>query len=137
MNKEVIATEQAPKAVGPYSQAIRVGDLVYTSGQIGLDPATNKLVMGADAAETIQLQTTQVLRNLTAVLEAADSSLHHVVKTTVFLESMSDYGVVNTIYAQFFGETPPARSAVAVAGLPLGAKVEIEAVAVRKITSNE
>ncbi len=132
MNKEVIATEQAPKAVGPYSQAIRVGDLIYTSGQIGLDPATGKLVAGADAAETIQLQTTQVLRNLTAVLEAADSSLHHVVKTTVFLESMSDYAAVNAIYAQFFGETPPARSAVAVAGLPLGAKVEIEAVAILK-----
>ncbi|MBK8430065.1 MAG: RidA family protein [Chloroflexi bacterium] len=132
MNKEVIATEQAPKAVGPYSQAIRVGDLIYTSGQIGLDPATGKLVAGADAAETIQLQTTQVLRNLTAVLEAADSSLHHVVKTTVFLESMSDYAAVNVIYAQFFGETPPARSAVAVAGLPLGAKVEIEAVAILK-----
>ena len=132
MNKEVIATEQAPKAVGPYSQAIRVGDLIYTSGQIGLDPATGKLVAGADAAETIQLQTTQVLRNLTAVLEAADSSLHHVVKTTVFLESMSDYAAVNAIYAQFFGETPPARSAVAVVGLPLGAKVEIEAVAILK-----
>ncbi|MDA0245708.1 MAG: RidA family protein [Chloroflexi bacterium] len=132
MNKEVIATEQAPKAVGPYSQAIRVGDLIYTSGQIGLDPATGKLVAGADAAETIQLQTTQVLRNLTAVLEAADSSLHHVVKTTVFLESMSDYAAVNAIYAQFFGANPPARSAVAVAGLPLGAKVEIEAVAIRK-----
>jgi 2-iminobutanoate/2-iminopropanoate deaminase len=132
MNKEIIATDHAPKAVGPYSQAVRVGDLIYTSGQIGLDPTTGTLVGGETAEATVQAQTTQVLHNLAAVLDAAGSDLHHVVKTTVFLESIADYATVNAIYAQFFGSAPPARSAFAVSALPLGAKVEIEAVAVRK-----
>lgn len=129
MKKEVIATENAPKAVGPYSQAIRVGQFVYTSGQIALNPATGVLVETDDADETITLQAEQVLKNLSAVLEAADSSLAQVVKTTVFLKSIKDYAAVNAVYAQFFGENPPARSAVSVAALPLGARVEIEAVA--------
>lgn len=125
MKKEIIATENAPAAVGPYSQAVRVGDLVFTAGQIALDPATGKLV-GEDAPA----QAEQVLRNLRAVLEAAGSSLENVVKTTVFLDSMDDYKAVNEVYGRFFTNNPPARSAVEVARLPLGALVEIEAVAV-------
>ena len=125
MKKEIIASAQAPAAVGPYSQAIKIGDLIYTSGQIGLDPASGKLV-----GDEVQAQAEQVLTNLAHVLEAAGTSLAHVVKTTVFLQDMADYTAVNEIYASYFGDTPPARSAVAVAALPLGAKVEIEAVAV-------
>ena len=125
MKKEIIASAQAPAAVGPYSQAIKIGDLVYTSGQIGLDPASGKLV-----GDEVQAQANQVLTNLAHVLEAAGTSLAHVVKTTVFLQDMADYAAVNEVYASYFGEVPPARSAVAVAALPLGAKVEIEAVAV-------
>lgn len=129
MKKEMIATENAPAAVGPYSQAVRVGQLVYTAGQIGLDPATGKLVSAADGEEVVEAQTRQVLKNLTAVLEAAGSGLAHVVKTTVFLRYIKDYTAVNQIYAEYFTENPPARSAVAVAALPLGARVEIEVVA--------
>ena len=123
--KEVIATRKAPAAVGPYSQAIRVQDLVFTAGQIGLDPSTGKLVPG-----DVKAQTRQVLRNLSAVLEAAGSSIAQVVKTTVFLADMRSYGDVNAVYGEFFTDNPPARSAVQVAALPLGASVEIEAVAV-------
>ncbi len=126
---EVISTDKAPAAVGPYSQAIRSGDKVYTAGQIPLDPATGKLVEGDVAA-----QTEQVLRNLAAVLEAAGTSLNHVVKTTVFLLDMADFAAMNGVYAQHFGDPNdgghhPARSTIAVAALPLGARVEIEAVA--------
>jgi 2-iminobutanoate/2-iminopropanoate deaminase len=124
MHKEIIATDNAPAAVGPYSQAVRVGHLVYTAGQIGLVPGTGKLVEGDVVA-----QAHQVLKNLTAVLAAAGSSPRHVVKTTVFLQNMADYAAVNKVYAEYLGDNPPARSAVAVAGLPLGALVEIEAVA--------
>ena len=124
MKKKVLATDKAPKAVGPYSQGIRIGDLVYTAGQIALDPETGQMVEGDVAA-----QTEQVLRNLTAVLESARTSLAHVVKTTVFLQQMSDFAAMNEVYARVFGDTRPARSTVAVAGLPLGALVEIEAVA--------
>jgi 2-iminobutanoate/2-iminopropanoate deaminase len=124
MAKETIATKNAPAAVGPYSQAVRIGTLVYTAGQVALDPAVGKLV-GEDAPA----QTEQVLRNLKAVLEAAGSSLENVVKTTVFLASMDDYKAVNEVYGRFFTESPPARSAVEVSRLPLGALVEIEAVA--------
>ena len=123
--KEVIATRKAPAAVGPYSQAIRVQDLVFTAGQIALDPSTGKLVPG-----DVKAQTRQVLRNLSAVLEAAGSSIAQVVKTTVFLADMRSYGDVNAVYGEFFTDNPPARSAVQVAALPLGASVEIEAVAV-------
>ena len=123
MKKKVIRTDGAPTAVGPYSQAIRVGDMVYTAGQIALDPATGQMVEGDIAA-----QTERVLLNLQAVLEAAGSSLKQVVKTTVFLQDMADFGAMNEVYGRFFGKKPPARSTVQVAALPLGAKVEIEAV---------
>lgn len=124
MEKVIVATEKAPAAVGPYSQAIKVGHFVFTAGQIGMDPATGKLEAGGVAA-----QAERALQNLAAVLEAAGSGLSHVVKTTVFLQDMADYRTVNEIYARFLGDSPPARSAVAVAALPLGALVEIEAVA--------
>lgn len=126
MQKEIIATEKAPAAVGPYSQGVAFGDLLYTAGQIPLDPATGKMVEGA-----IEAQTERALKNLQAVLEAAGSSLQQVVKTTVFLQDMDDFAAMNGVYARFFGENPPARSAVEVARLPLGARVEIEAVALR------
>jgi len=125
MERRVVATDKAPAAVGPYSQAIRVGDLVYTAGQLGIDPATGKLVEGG-----IQAQTRQALTNLAAVLEAAGSDLAHVVKTTVFLQDIGEFKAMNEVYATFFPQEPPARSAVEVAALPLGARVEIEAVAV-------
>lgn len=122
--KEIIHTSQAPKAVGPYSQAVRVGELLFTAGQVAIDPSTSQF-MGGDVAS----QTRQVLNNLGAVLEAAGSDFSQVIKTTVFLTSMAHYGAVNEVYAQYFGEGKPARSAVAVAELPLGALVEIECVA--------
>ena len=125
MERRVVATDKAPAAVGPYSQAIRVGDLVYTAGQLGIDPATGKLVEGG-----IQAQTRQALTNLAAVLEAAGSDPAHVVKTTVFLQDIGEFKAMNEVYATFFPQEPPARSAVEVAALPLGARVEIEAVAV-------
>lgn len=125
--REVIATEGAPAAVGPYSQAIRVQDFVFTAGQIGIDPATGKLVPGG-----VKAQARQVLQNLSAVLEAADSSIAQVVKATVFLTDIRAYAEVNAVYAEFFTESPPARSAVQVAALPLGASVEIEAIAIRE-----
>ena len=124
MSREVISTSKAPAAVGPYSQAIRVGNLVFTAGQIAIDPAQGRLIEGDVAA-----QTRQVLTNLLAVLEAAGSALSQVVKTTVFLQDIGDFAAMNTVYAEFFPEKPPARSAVQVAALPLGALVEIEAVA--------
>jgi 2-iminobutanoate/2-iminopropanoate deaminase len=123
MEKTIIATKNAPGAVGPYSQGARVGHLVYTAGQIPLDPATGQLV-GADVAA----QTEQVIKNLTAVLEAGGSSLANVVKTTVFLTSMADFAAMNAVYGRHFAEYPPARTTVAVVGLPLNALVEIEAV---------
>ena len=123
MEREIIATDRAPAAVGPYSQAVRVGDFVFTAGQIGIDPATGKLREGLEA------QTRQILDNLQAVLEAAGSGLEHVVKTTIFLTDIADFAAVNAVYATAFPERPPARSTVQVAALPLGALVEIEAVA--------
>ncbi|MCC6261617.1 MAG: RidA family protein [Anaerolineales bacterium] len=124
MKKEIVQTEKAPKAIGPYSQAIRTDAAVYTAGQIGIDPATGELV-SAD----IEAQTRQVLKNLQNVLEAAGASAATVVKTTVFLKQMSDFAKMNAIYAEVFGANPPARSTIAVAGLPKDALVEIEAVA--------
>lgn len=124
MQKKVIQTDKAPKAIGPYSQAIRTDSMIYTAGQIALDPATMELVSGG-----IEEQTRQVLTNLRSVLEAAGTSIDKVVKTTVFLKDMNDFPKMNTIYAEFFGENPPARSTVAVAGLPKGGMVEIEVVA--------
>jgi 2-iminobutanoate/2-iminopropanoate deaminase len=122
--RQIIHSERAPAAVGPYSQAIRHGDLIYTSGQIAIDPATGSLIDGG-----IEAQAHQVLTNLRAVLEAAGSDLDHVLKTTVFLTTMGHYQQVNTIYAEYFNQSPPARSAIAVADLPLGALVEIECTA--------
>jgi len=125
MKREIISTTAAPKAIGPYSQAIRAeGVFVFTSGQIALDPTTGQMI-GTTAAE----QAEQVLKNLQAVLKAAGSNLAHVVKTTVFLQNMNDFAAVNEVYARFFPENPPARSAVAAQALPKGALVEIEAVA--------
>jgi 2-iminobutanoate/2-iminopropanoate deaminase len=124
MEKQIISTEQAPAAVGPYSQGVRAGHFLYTAGQIALDPATGKIVEGDVAA-----QTRQVMGNLQAILQAAGSTLDKVVKTTVFLQEMDDFAQMNGEYSQFFEGDPPARSTVQVAGLPLGALVEIEAIA--------
>lgn len=125
MERTVVATDKAPAAVGPYSQGIRVGKFLFTAGQLGVDPATGKLVEGG-----IEAQTRQALTNLSAVLEAAGTSLAHVIKATVFLKDIQDFQAMNGVYAQFFPADPPARSAVQVAALPLGGMVEIEAVAV-------
>ena len=124
MKKNVISTKNAPAAVGPYSQAIRAGNMIFTAGQIALDPATMKML-----EDDITIQTEQVLKNLTAVLEAAGSSLENVVKCTVFLKDMGEFAAMNAVYGKFFTENPPARSAVQAAALPLGARVEIEAIA--------
>ena len=122
--KEVITSELAPKAIGPYSVAIRVSPMIYTAGQVGIDRATGDLVPGG-----IEAETRQVLLNLRNVLESAGSSLGLVVKTTVFLRDMGDFARMNAVYAEFFTEKPPARSTIQVAGLPKGAAVEIEAIA--------
>jgi len=122
--KEVISTPKAPAAIGPYSQAIKVGNLVYTSGQIPIDPATGSFVEGG-----IKEQTRQSLLNVKAILEAAGLTMGNVVKTTVFMADMNDFADMNAIYAEFFRKTYPARSAVAVKTLPKGALVEIEVVA--------
>ena len=124
MNKTVISTPNAPAAIGPYSQAVRIGDLLYTSGQIPLDPATGTLVEG-----DIAVQARQSLTNVKAILEAAGTDMSAVVKTTVFLKNMDDFAAMNEVYAQFFAEPYPARSAVQVAKLPRDVLVEIEAVA--------
>lgn len=130
--KEIIATENAPAAIGPYCQATKVGKFIFTAGQIGFDPATMKIVDGG-----VQEQAKQALSNLGAILEAAGSDFDHVLKTTVFLRYMNDYADVNAIYAEHFSGSVPARSAVAVAALPAGALVEIEAVAVVKQEKKE
>jgi 2-iminobutanoate/2-iminopropanoate deaminase len=122
--KNIIATDRAPRAIGPYSQAVRAGDLVFASGQIPIDPATGEFVAGGIAE-----QTEQVLRNLTAVFEAAGVGLNQVIKTTVFLASMDDFTAMNEVYGRFFGEEPPARATVQAARLPRDARVEIEAIA--------
>jgi 2-iminobutanoate/2-iminopropanoate deaminase len=122
-----IATSAAPAAVGPYSQAIDTGSLVFCSGQVGLDPASGELVEGGLTA-----QAERALRNLSAVLDAAGLSTGDVVKTTVFLVDIADFQALNEVYARSFGDPPPARSTFAVAALPRGALVEIEAVAARR-----
>ncbi|MBK7783413.1 MAG: RidA family protein [Gemmatimonadetes bacterium] len=124
MTIQFISTEQAPKAIGPYSQATIVNGLVFTAGQIAFNPATMEIVGGG-----IKEQTERVLANLQAVLAAAGSDLQKVVKTTVFLVDMQDFPAMNEVYAQAFGEHKPARSTVAVAGLPRGVRVEIDVVA--------
>jgi len=127
MMRNVIATDKAPGAVGPYSQAVRTDELVFTAGQIPLDPATGSLVDG-----DIEDQTRRVLDNLTAVLEAAGSGLEHVLKMTVFMVDLGDFQRMNAVYAEYFPSSPPARSAFQVAALPLGAAIEMEAVAIVK-----
>ena len=127
MDKKVIASEKAPKAIGPYSVAIQAGMFVFTSGQLGLDPLTGNLVPGG-----IEAETRQALTNISLVLKDSGSSLDSVIKTTVFLKDMNDFQKMNAIYAGFFLENPPARSAVQVAALPRGGSVEIEVVALTK-----
>mgnify|MGYP001403955733 CR=1 FL=1 len=126
MKKQVISTSNAPAAIGPYSQAVMTGDFLYISGQLPVDPGTGKLDDG-----DIRQQAERALTNVKMILEAAGMDMQHVVKTTVFLKNMDDFAPMNEVYAKFFGENPPARAAVAVAGLPRGALVEIEAVAFR------
>lgn len=122
---ETIATEAAPKALGPYSQALKAGGFIYCSGQIPINPATNSI-----EAVTIEDQTRQAITNLMNVLEKAGSSLSNVVKTTVFIKDMNDFAALNAVYAEMFGDTKPARSCVEVARLPKDVKVEIECIAV-------
>ena len=126
--KQIIQTDRAPAAVGPYSQAVVIPckELIFCAGQIGLDPASGQMVEG-----DVRAQTRRCLENAAAVLEAAGSDFAHVVKTTVFLMDMSDFGAMNDVYKEFFPDDPPARSAVAVNGLPKGALVEVEIIATR------
>ncbi len=124
MKKEIIATDKAPAAIGPYSQAVKAGDMIFTSGMIPIDPATNTLVEGG-----IEVQAKQAISNLKALLEAAGSSMDKVVKTVVFIKNMDDFGKVNEIYSGFFTENCPARSCVEVARLPKDVLIEIEAIA--------
>jgi len=126
VEKKVIHSEKAPKAIGPYSVAIKSGGFVFCAGQTGIDPVTGDLV-GSD----LEAQTRQVLTNLKNVLESAGTSLEKVVKTTVFLRDMADFPKMNVIYAEYFSSNPPARSTIAVAGLPKGGIVEIEAIALK------
>lgn len=123
--KEIVSTENAPGAIGPYSQAVKTGNMVFCSGQIPIDPATGEFVSN-DVAE----QTEQVLKNLNAVLEAAGTTLNNVVKTTVFLADMNDFAVFNEVYAKYFSDNKPARATVQAARLPRDARVEIECIAV-------
>ena len=122
--REIVKTEGAPAAIGPYSQAVRAGGFIFASGQIPLDPKTGEFVAGGVAE-----QTEQVMRNLTAVLEAAGSGLNRIVKTTVFLADMNDFAAMNEVYGRYFTENPPARATVEAARLPRDARVEIEAIA--------
>jgi len=119
-----LSTEKAPKAIGPYSQAVVAGDLIFTSGQIPLDPNTQQLVEG-----DIRAQTERVMENLAAVLQAAGASFEHVVKATIFVADLADFAAVNEVYGRRFPRNPPARSTVQVAALPKGARVEIELIA--------
>jgi 2-iminobutanoate/2-iminopropanoate deaminase len=123
--KEIISTENAPGAIGPYSQAVKTNGLIFCSGQIPIDVATGEFVSDAVAE-----QTEQVLKNLSAVLDAAGTSLNNVVKTTVFLADMNDFAAMNEVYAKYFSENKPARATVQAAGLPRGARVEIECIAI-------
>ncbi|MCC7210249.1 MAG: RidA family protein [Candidatus Brocadia sp.] len=124
MEKAVIATEKAPAAIGPYSQAIRMGNMVFLSGQIPLHPVTGEMVKG-----DIKAQTRQVLENVKCILEAAGSSLDQVAKTTIFMKDLNDYAAVNAVYQEFFPNKPPARAAIQAARLPRDAVVEIETIA--------
>jgi len=125
MKREIVTTDKAPRAIGPYSQAVRAGAFVFLSGQIPLNPISGELVAG-----DVRVQTERVIRNLKAVLEAAGSSLDNVVKTTVFLKDMNDFAAMNEVYTQYFGKTAPARATVQAARLPKDVSVEIDAIAV-------
>jgi 2-iminobutanoate/2-iminopropanoate deaminase len=122
--KKVIQSEHAPKPVGPYSQAIEAGNMLFCSGQIAIDPSTDAVLTG-----DVETQTRQVMKNIKAVLDKAGYTWNHIVKTTIFLTDMADFGKVNAIYAEAFKELPPARSTVQVSGLPKGVNVEIEVIA--------
>ncbi len=122
--REIISTDKAPAAIGPYSQAVKAGNLLFVAGQIGIDPATGQLQEGIEA------QTRQALLNLKAILEAAGASLEQVVRVGVFLQDLKDFQAMNAVYAEFFPQSPPARTTVQVAALPKGALVEIDAIAV-------
>ncbi|MDP9245921.1 MAG: RidA family protein [Chloroflexota bacterium] len=122
----IIATDGAPKAIGPYSQAVAAGELIFCAGQVALDPASGDSVTG-----DVRAQTERVLDNLTAVLAAAGSDLRHVVKTTVYLQDFNDFAAMNEVYAKRFGDHRPARATVGVSALPRGLRVEIECVAIR------
>ena len=124
--REIIATDQAPKAIGPYSQAIRAAGLIFTSGQIAIDPATQQVISGDVAA-----QTDRVLKNLSAVLKASGSGLEKVLRCTVFLKNMSDFAAMNEVYGRYFSQAPPARSTVEVARLPKDVLVEIDVIALQ------
>ena len=124
--KKVISTHNAPAAIGPYSQAILSGNTLYCSGQIALNPATGSLVM-----DNITAETTQVMQNISAVLKAADMDFSHVVKCSIFMKDMNDYAAINAVYANSFGENPPAREAVQVSVLPKNVNVEISVIAVK------
>ena len=124
MPRKIIATDRAPKAIGPYSPAVQTPLYIFTSGQIGLDPQSGELVAGG-----IEAETRQALTNLSNLLEAAAASLSAVIKTSVFLRDMGDFSKMNSVYGEFFSQNPPARTTVAAAALPKGAAVEIEAVA--------
>ena len=124
MQKKPVNTTEAPEAIGPYSQAIRVGDFLYTSGQISLDPKTMEMITG-----NIELETEKVLQNIEAILSAEGLNFGHVIKTTVYLTDLSEFTRMNQVYEKFFSNTKPARACVQVAALPKGAKVEIDAIA--------
>ncbi|MGL4362620.1 MAG: RidA family protein [Cellulosilyticaceae bacterium] len=123
MKKTIVSTQKAPQAIGPYSQAVIIGEMVYTSGQLGMDPITGEL------EDTVKKQAHQACKNLIAILEEAGSCIENVIKTTVFLDDINDFVAVNEVYAEYFKEPYPARSSVEVANLPKAAKVEIEAIA--------
>jgi 2-iminobutanoate/2-iminopropanoate deaminase len=124
MQKKIVATPKAPAAIGPYSQAIRIGDFLYTSGQISLDPETMKMITG-----DIEIETEKVLKNIEAILKADGLDLNNIIKTTVYLTDLSEFTRMNQVYEKFFSEIKPARACVQVAALPKGAKVEIDAIA--------
>lgn len=126
IKKEIIKTQKAPSAIGPYSQAIKVGDLLFVSGQISINPETNEFIDG-----DIKIQTEQVLKNIKAILEAGNSSLGDVVKVTIYLKDMADFTLVNKIYSKYFESSLPARATVEVSNLPKGAKLEIDAIAIK------
>lgn len=125
MDRETMASDRIPPAVGPYSQAVRAGEMLFCSGVIGLDPETRQLV-----EDSFEAQVRRVMDNLSMLLEDCGTSLDNVVKTTVFLADMGQFAAFNPIYAEYFGDEPPARSTVQVAALPLGAQIEVEAIAI-------